>query len=340
VPEVTRHNHFVPRFYLRRWSSDGRSVPSYRTLVPHDSVSLWSTPSIRSIGAQRDLYTEMIEGTEADRFEKWVNAEFEEPAAVVLNRLDVGEALNPADLEALAMFFALQTLRTPAALVEALQRWEEQLPDMIDTALRESVRRLEEGLRRGENITSASVSHPMAKPFRITVKDLGGVAEVKAEVTPGRSLWLGSMEHLLTGVASIVKSYSWSIVRPATGRHWLTSDDPAMRLNYNTATDFDFGGGLGSRGTDLILPLGPSHLLFSQIGHEHPPQMKFDLKQTVEIQRLTCLRAHREVYSRSALKRVQWFRPRVVDAVAVRTEDQEWDRWHTTQAELEHRGEY
>lgn len=153
-------------------------------------------------------------------------------------------------------------------------------------------------------------------------------------------MWLASMKHLLAGVAGHLTSHEWSIAEPHPGWEWITCDHPALRLNYNNATDYTFEGGWGSKGTDLMMPLSPKHLLYTQVGHAHDQNIRFGLDKTVEIQRLFCERAHREIYARKQVKKVTWFRPRRVDLEMARHEADEWTKWHErqTQFELEQEG--
>src|SRR5207245_1244159 len=85
---------------------------------------------------------------------------------------------------------------------------------------------------------------------------------VRAEVTVGRDLWIASLRHLLTGAANILCGHNWSIVSPDGEEQWITSDHPVLRLNYNTAENYDFGGGWGNPGSEIIMPLSPRYLLY------------------------------------------------------------------------------
>lgn len=339
MSEITHRNHFVPQFYMQQWTDEHGKLWSYRTLVAHENVPMWSHIPTRTVAARMDLYAEVVDGAELDEFEHWVKAEFEDPATEVLAKVRQGGSLEAKDWERLAMFFASQDVRTPTSLIESLQRWNREFPDLLNKTIRESVERLEEAKRHGVQIAAPPDSHPMARPFRVVIDREAeappGMVQIRAEVTPGRSLWLGSMRHLLTGVAETLMTYRWSLVEPSTGLEWLTSDHPTMRLNYNSAQDYSFGGGWGFSGTDLLMPLSPKHLLFTQVAKVHPRCFRFTPEQTRELQRLLCARAHREIFARTPEDYVPPFRLRVVDAAMVRYEEEEWARWHRQQGELE-----
>ena len=320
MSNVTRNNHFVPQFYLRQWSDDGARIWAYRLLVEHQNVPDWSQVAIRSAASVRDLYTQLISGKEADEFERWVKETFEDPAAPVLARLVADDELRAEDWKHLAGLLAVQDLRTPSNLVSPLSRWAEEIPQLLEESLRGAVDDLKRGRRHVPRPEEPGMAE-LRQTFRVEVDHDApappGMSQLRAEVTPGRSMWLGSMHLLLNKAVSILGKHKWSIAEPSPGWEWITCDHPVLRLNYNGPDDYSFQGGWDFRGTDLMMPLSPRHLLFTQVGHEHPRRFTFSTDKTVEIQRLFCERAHRFVFARKPARRVAWFRPRIVDAAIV-----------------------
>jgi hypothetical protein len=162
-----------------------------------------------------------------------------------------------------------------------------------------------------------------------------GKAALRAEITIGRELWLHSMRHLLTNTASVLLDHDWCILKPYAGCRWFTSDHPVIRLNYNAQDDYDFGGGWGSRGSEVILPLSPVHLLYTQIGHAAPVVKSLSHDQTILIQRFVAERAHRWIIAHGKPMRAVWFRKRMVDMAAFQVEQEERKRWHSSQTVAE-----
>lgn len=344
MPGITRNNHFVPQFYLRNWSEDDKTIASYRLLVPHSNVPRWSKVSVRSLAVREDLYTEVIDSAEVDRFERWIKEEFEDPAVPVFEKVKADHDLSQTDWQHLARFFAAQDLRTPASLLESLRRWEQTIPDLIQSTLERSVQEYttsKDTVRRRQTRIPEPGKDTLGRSFRVVIdRDAeapSGMVQVRAEITPGRSMWIASIEHLLSGVAQHLQRHKWAIAEPSVGWEWPTSDHPAMRLNYYEPGRYDFAGGWGNPGTDLLLPLTPWHLMYSQVGRDHGPRLRFSREKTAELQRLICLRAHREIFVRAPLKRLEWFRPRVVDADMFDAEAAEWERWHQQQSEVENK---
>src|SRR5262249_54843064 len=127
----------------------------------------------------------------------------------------------------------------------------------------------------------------------------GAQPSICAEVIVGRGYWVANMRRLLTGPAQIVRQHKWSIAKPAGDAEWITSDHPVLRLNYYYEQGtYDFKGGWGSKGTDIIFPMSPRHLLYTQIEADVPDRFTCSEELTQVIQRFLAERAHRWIFSR------------------------------------------
>jgi hypothetical protein len=319
-------------------------VRVFRLLVSHEDVPAWSDQPISSVGFRRDLYTGVEAGDEVDRFEDWITREFEEPAIPAVKRAIDGDSLNQGDFRRLAMFFALQDVRTPSAFIEFLDRWKEELPELIDKTIRESVAGLEAAAREGKPIPSPEKSgQDFSQPIQVTTSSRGAEDEthgvLQASVLLGRGLWLNSMQRLLSGVANHLAEHHWSIVEPIGSSEWFTSDHPALKLNYYEEGRYDFGGGWGKKGSELMLPLSPRHLLYTKVGSTADRRFVMPRWETFQIQRFLAERAHREIIARQDERRVSWFVTRVVDPEIFRDEQAQWAAFHSGQVEVEEPGD-
>lgn len=110
-----------------------------------------------------------------------------------------------------------------------------------------------------------------------------------------------------------------------------------MRLNYYGPNRYDFRGGWGSAGTEILIPLGPQHLLYTKVGSR--PLFKKGERVSEELfdgfQRMTIEHAHRFVFADQQNSEVAVVRPRTVDAVLYRSETEQWKRWHDEQSQAE-----
>lgn len=341
MAQVTHNNHFVPQSYLRRWSDDGYRVHCYQLLVPNDNFPKWGLRPVRGIAYQRDLYTISVGKEETDEHEKWLEKEFETPAQDAIERVIQGRVLTSFDRERLALYMAAQDLRTPLSYIETTARWRQQFPNLLQQTLNKTVKELEKSKRTGRTPKKRKQEKkpPFADSFRIQInKDARPEtkqAEIRVAVTVGRRLWIESQKYLLENTAQKLLSHSWSIVEPAYGMEWITSDHPVVRVNYYGPGRYDFKGGWGKKNGNLIMPLSPKHLLFTQIGDKQPGWMMFSEEATLEIQRFIAERAHRFIFARKPLNNIEQFRSRFVDQDAYNDEQRIWANWHSDQSKSE-----
>jgi len=162
-----------------------------------------------------------------------------------------------------------------------------------------------------------------------------GQAHIKAEVIAGRKLWLQSQKLLLTKTVKILKSHKWTIVHPAPGHQWFTSDHPVVKLNYYRNGNYDLKGGWGRKGGNIFMPLSPRHLLFTEIGQDLPDRMTFSSDQTKQFQGFIAKRALRWIFARDQLEFINNLRPRYIDHELFKRESEQWSKWHEQQIEAE-----
>jgi len=336
MPQRTHDNHFLPQAYLKPWSEDGNQVWAYRILVSNQAVPHWTRRSIRGTAFHQHLYTEISEGEERDDFERWMEAEYETPAQDAVAKVLRDDALTAGDWERLAMFLAAQDVRTPTNFLASVERWDKEMPELLTSTLKESVQKLERTSADGSGASPAIPETEFFKGvFRIRVippaDQNADEGKIHAEVVLGRRLWLESQQHLLTNTANVLRNHKWSIAEPAAGNTWFTSDHPVVRLNYYDIGKYDLKGGWGNPGSELMMPLSPRHLLFTQVGRDAPDRFAFPPDQTYEIQRILAERAHRWIFAEEPRTRVTWLRPRHVSAEGFKAEEEAWRTWHREQ---------
>jgi hypothetical protein len=183
-------------------------------------------------------------------------------------------------------------------------------------------------------------TEPLANSERFPIKvtkgpAAGGKVPLRAEVVMGREMWLWSLRHLLTSTVEALVKHHWVILNPHPGSWWFTSDRPMVRLNFHSSDRYDFGGGWGSRGTELILPLSPKHLMYTKIGSKWTGATVLSPEQTLQLQRFVAERAHRWIIACGKPMRAEIFRPRRVDLDAFRSEMDAWKLWHGRNREAE-----
>lgn len=336
--DFRRDNHFVPHAYLKRWAASDKRIWSYRILVSHPDVEPWKRRSIRGVAYHAHLYTRLAAGRETDEIERWLDSEFEAPAEEALRKATSDERLTPDDWERLIRFVASQDVRTPARLLEHLARQSATLQGLLDGTLKHSVEKLQAAHDAGETISVIPSADSEYLPFRVTTEiapdaDFG---LLKGEIINGRALWLFNIRHLLTKTLKVLHQHRWTILSPPLGMKWFTSDDPVIRLNFERAGKYDFKGGWGSIGSEILLPLSPHHLLYTHIG-KRPPRRgeRMSSDQAFWVRRCIAEHAHRMIFAAEPEADVSSLRPRVVSAEILRHENEQWQKWHEEQTAAE-----
>jgi hypothetical protein len=335
---IKTKNHYVPSVYLKNFANRQGKVSVYRLLVAHPSVRRWQRLSPRGIAYHSHLYTRIVSGTESDEVEEWFGREFETPAEEALERATHDRRLTPAHWASLIRFAAAQDVRTPARLMEEMAEWPKTIPPLLDRVLRGSAAKLEQAKRSGIPIQASPMPFSEYVPLRLH-KEVGpgeAMGQLRLETVAGRGLWLFGLRHLLTSTIKVLLEHHWTIIQPHNDFTWFTSDDPVIKLNFNSPTEYDLKGGWGSKRTEILLPLGPKHLLYAQVGLRPPARgttLRFE--HTLILRRIIAEHAHRMIFAAEPSPDVTEFRPRLVDSDLVRSEREQWQRWHREQMSAE-----
>jgi len=338
--DLARDSHYVPAAMLRRWSDDDTHVFACRLLVSSSRVPLWSRRAIRGIAYRRDLYTVFKGGQELDELERWLGTEFEHPGLEAVDRLLDGARLTPQDWKRMARLVAAQDVRTPLSFLESMRRWDREIPELLNQTLEEAAVRLEArqefeppgpGTRRDDS--------EFAGLFRISIEPPKAAesdqTHIRAEVPVGRGLWVASIRHTLRTLSEVLCDHRWSVAEPYGEEEWPLTDHPVLRLNYYTPGHYDFGGGWGNLGSEIIMPLSPTRLLYVKVGSKAPNRFAFSEHETRLVQQLIVERAHRWVFGTRPLEWVGSMRPRIIDAERFKAEEAMWKNWHRDQLQSE-----
>lgn len=344
MQSMTADNHFVPQFYLNAWGTGGKAIHVYETLVPDARMPDWREKPIRGQAKRLHLYTLASNlGSDADEFERWIKRAIEDPVLPTLEKLRQERPLTENDWERLVYFLASQDLRTPTSYLQFSERWQAQMPALLaevlsrpgdDQEIPEDDPALNM-LQESAESNPETLTHP--SPFRITLYSdpLRRQSYLQAGALLGRRLWIESIRLLLRPESvRVLLQHSWSVLRPCPGEEWITSDHPVIRLNH-WGDRFDFDAKWASSRSEIFFPLSPTHLMYAQVGVQHPKDMTCDRDQTLDIQRFSSLRAYRSIYARQPCEQVRRFRARIVDAAASRQEADAWKHWHSNQSSAE-----
>ncbi|MFM9329083.1 DUF4238 domain-containing protein [Paenibacillus mesotrionivorans] len=332
-----KNHHYVSQSYLKAWSNNHHKVWAYRVLVSHQSVPEWTQSSIKSIANHQNLFTRSMEGQDSDEIEIWMDQQIETPAQIALLKARSGEQLDQHDLHKLLRFVALHSIRSPAFYMENMPRWQLEMPTLLNDVLQSTV----EKLQQSEGIGSSQVSDIHGDSLLIPLKVSKEISEesewghLKAELLLGRGIWLFTIRHILSSTYQVLTEHTWSILEAPKGLEWLTSDNPTIRLNYYDTDSYDFKGGWGNKGSEVVFPLSPRFLLYTQVGNHENISGIAPRELYIMLNRFIVENAHRYIFASNSVKDVSKIRPRNVNKEIFDQEKQEWESWHARQKELE-----
>lgn len=84
----------------------------------------------------------------------------------------------------------------------------------------------------------------------------------------------------------IFHKHNWQIVEVDDRVKLPTSDDPVVCLNYYEKNNYDFGGGWDTKGSEIIFPISPNKLIYTQVGNSENISSKFNYQLSMGIKRM------------------------------------------------------
>ena len=321
-------NHFVSQSYLRNWCDSENYLLCYRTLVPHDNANVWKKVSPKAVAYHLHLYSQLKDQELDDEIEQFFDREFETPAQSALKRAISGSCLSSDDWIKLIRFVALHDVRTPARLHEHLEK--------AQIVFSEAIKKLQEDLPKRLLEQRQEYSNPTKNknhlPLKITTTYEEGREKtmiVNIESYTGRSSWLFSLKYILENTINILNKHKWTIIRPYNGIKWFTSDNPVVKLNFIDQNHYDLRGGWSVKRGNIIFPLDPEHLLFTEIGCRPPIKgSRFSKEKTLFIRKIIAENAYRMIFSNEPDPEIEKYAPRIVDHKLFRQEQEMWEKWN------------
>lgn len=152
---------------------------------------------------------------------------------------------------------------------------------------------------------------------------------IKAETYVGRSTWIFTIKYLLENTAKRLQKHRWSIVKPAKGSKWFTSDNPVIKLNFTDFRNYDLKGGWDKDKGNIIFPISPEHAMFVQIG-DKPMQRgtRLSIDQTNFFRKIIAENANRFIFSNFQDSEIAKLKPRIVNDEQFMFEKNEIEKWH------------
>ncbi len=324
--QIHAKNHFVPKSYLKQWVTDNGKLFVYKTLVSHRDVPLWKPKAPKEICKIKHFYTDTSNGYESDDLERWLDREFENPASKVIEKVISDSRMDINDWCILVNYLAAQDVRNPKRFFFHTELYKEHMPSIYE----ETIKSFDNNFKSNCNKNKYLGEIPLKLTPIIDHNATKGV--LKVETFPERSNYIKSIKNLLSNTSKQLHSHKWSILKPAKGYHWFTSDNPVIRLNYNGYNSYDLKGGWNNNGANIFMPLSPKHLLFAQAGKKPPRRNTIvSIEKTLEIRKFIAENCYRAIFSNIQDLDVENLKPRIIDKDKYKEEQEYWQKHHNIQ---------
>lgn len=235
--KVKKHQHVVPRTYLRGWADleDHVAVLDRGNVVPQRL-------SVSNSAVRKRFYNFAdADGAETDVVENWLDKHIEAPVGTTLKALRAGAEIGEVDVTTAINFTVAQLLRTPTVFA-FMQHFDEHMGAMF--ALLEAAKGADFDLLELSDADRA--------------RCLGIARKVWAAQNVGdrRASKLRTMVRKLDEISEQVASWHWSVLT-SPAPVVISGDSPVVTMNPMG----HHWSGLIPDGSSLWMPLSPTVLL-------------------------------------------------------------------------------
>lgn len=234
-----KRHHFLPEFYLRKFSRDGflwvydRKEDTYRRQQPKNTAVIGHYYATTGESGERDYEVEKM------------LADFEGRAQPVIQTLESGQAITPEQRVDLAYYLAFQHTRTP--------RFEREIDEMADALHKIVIKEMVPTVEAAETVFDCKErSDGIAAESMFKF-----IHEEQFTVQGCRNNTISLMLDQASRGSKDIALMDWVIVHAAKGCSFITTDSP---IGYIVPEEFIQSGepviGLGSDKITKLFPLG------------------------------------------------------------------------------------
>ena len=259
---ATKNQHYVPQFYQRNFSTDGKTIGSYlirqHKYVPQAAIKHQSSGDY--------FYSPNM------KIEEALGA-LERLASIAINKI-IAEPTNKLpqnDAVALYVFTMLQVGRTPA-FVKKMEENANKMGMMMFKKYIEAMRKTDRS-SEVEDLTDDvldAVSLKLNEPGKFAVSTISSMMDTCMDMVPNAKLLINS-----------------------TKKPFITSDNPACLYDQHFERLGNIDYALGSSGLQIYIPLSPSFAMFYYDGECYKAGMRkrhyIEVKQEVDVEQLNKL---------------------------------------------------
>ena len=333
----SKNNHYVPRMYLKHWAIDNK-IYVYNLLVSNRNVPMWQKQSISRTASMNKMYVRMGSDSEIDDFESFFSQNFEDPAALPLEKLCKGEKLNSHEWMIIKDYITAQYVRTTSFYIKTQELYKGILKKKIDNVLH----KLANGDIYPDNNHKAYADGGVDMsllPLNIKIikgKDNNSQTFVEVESVAGKSTWLMAIKQYLDEDAAFrkwMRQLHWIVVDCDKDVYWPTTDTPLVIINPLLSQDSFIG--VAEPDNTFIFPVSPTKALISQNGKRLNNSLRLSYKQSIIIKQAIVDNALLYVYSKKEDPEIVNMRERLVSESEYKKVHSSLEQWHGRYLEKE-----
>ena len=333
---LSRNNHFLSQMYLAAWKKKNGKVMVHELLVPNSHFPLWKSKSTRSVGNYDSMYVRLKNGKEIDDIEKWFRDRYETPAKSALEHAINDERITPGEWHKLIDFVACHIVRSPSFIIKTLDLAKKDCTPIFEEKCEEISSITKEDYINSLNLKIKDDSNEL---FPIKVTDMGPSRDnnelFKVETIFGKQFYLWIMKHLLENTAKVLHTHKWGIINVDKKVILPTSDNPVICLNYNNENEYNFNGGWGRKNSNILFPISPNKILYTQIGSKLISRCNVDYKTSLLLKKIIIEHAYKKIISNFEDLSVHKTRTRVIDKNEYEREKKMWEDFQKDYLERE-----
>lgn len=322
--EISRNNHYLSQMYLDAWKNDNNEVLVYELLVPNEKCPIWKSKSTKSVGSYDSMFVRLKNGVEVDDIEEWFRDRYETPAKKSLEHAINDERITIDEWHCLIDFVACHIVRSPAFLIKTLD-YGKKCESTFQEAVNKISNMTKEDFIKIQEHSNHFNDEDKLFPFKMTkISEESNNVTFKVETIIGKQFYLWNMKTLLENTSKILHSHKWGIITVDKNVILPTSDDPVICLNYNSESDYNFDGGWGKENSNILFPISPNKILYTQIGTKVKPRWNVGYKKSLLFRKMIIEHSHRKIISNFADKDVVKIKKRYVSESEYKREKKMW----------------
>ena len=340
---LKRHNHYVPKMYLKRWhSNDPFKIFVYNLLASNENVPIWKEQAISRTASLDNLYLHIKDDAELDDIEQEFDSQFEANAQSVIDKACSNQRISASEWEVLVDYVAAQAVRTPAFYHQSKPFLEELVPKVLEDTLEKLVNLKEppqgktSPLEYGDLIPISIRHTPLVEDPEKALLEAGTVV--------GKNTWLFSIKHALSKNSQFrekLKSFHWSIADAPERIEWPTSDNPFLYVTKNKNGTYQLEhllngrAGLDQKDKILLFPISPKKILITKTCGRYPARFTLTLDEAILVRSLIIKNAFLYIYHYQIDNDIVEIRPRIIDVEKYKRLHNEYDNWYESYREDE-----